>query len=548
MGSRIISRTDKDQLIMMTRILVENIIVPHKAGQSADFADNTAISSAAKKIKKQFGVSTKNCVIHRKSVDARKKAAIKLVYSVCADIPLDSADAEAKLETGFKLYSEGSFEVVFGTDKLNSRPVIAGFGPAGIFCALALAERGYRPIVYERGGNVKSRIEAVERFKLTGRLDVNTNIQFGAGGAGTFSDGKLTTRINDPLCAYVLKKLVELGAPEDITTKAKPHIGTDILIRVVENAEEKLKLLGGEVIYNSKIEISGDEAYVHGEKIDYGVLVLSVGHSARDTYAELLASGYAVEPKAFSVGVRIEHLQSELDRAMLGDFAGDKTIGHAEYGLSHRRGDRGVYSFCMCPGGEVVPAASEEGGVVTNGMSRRLRDGVNSNAAIAVSVKHEDYGATPSGAIAFQRELESRAFAAGGKTYAAPMQTVGDFLNGQHGTQASRIVPSYMNGNVVPSDMRGILPAFVCGMLDEGLRAFGKKIAGFDADDVPMTGVETRTSAPVRIMRGDGLTAFAHERIYPCGEGAGYAGGIMSAAIDGLRVARAVMEKYAPLD
>ena len=532
----------------MIRILAENIIIPHEAGRSSEAADTAALSSAAKKITKQFGCEAKNLTIHRKSVDARKKNAIKLVYSVCTDIPLTSDVFESRVDKGFKLYSEACFDVKCGTEKLCGRPVIAGFGPAGIFCALALAERGYRPLVYERGGDVRRRVKAVEHFNMTGELDTATNIQFGAGGAGTFSDGKLTTRINDPLCAYVLKKLVELGAPKDIVTKAKPHIGTDILIKVVEMAEEKLRELGGEVVYNSRIRVVGDDAFVHGEKIEYGVLVLSIGHSARDTYTELISSGYAIEPKAFSVGVRIEHLQSELDRAMLGDFAGDPTIGHAEYALSHRNGDRGVYSFCMCPGGEVVAAASEEGGVVTNGMSRRLRDGTNSNAAIAVSVKHEDYGATPAGAIAFQRELESRAFSAGGKTYAAPMQTVGDFLSGRCGSEPSRIIPTYRNGDVVPWDLRRVLPAFVCNMLDEGLRDFGRKIKGFDASDVPLTGVETRTSAPVRIMRGDDYTAVAHEKIYPCGEGAGYAGGIMSAAIDGLRVARAVIEKYAPLD
>ena len=532
----------------MIRILAENIIVPHEAGKSAEMTDGVALASAYKKIRRQFGTEPTDLTIHRKSVDARKKSAIKLVYSVCADLHISADAVESKIDKGFKLYSEACFEVKTGSKKLNGRPVIAGFGPAGIFCALALAERGYCPIVYERGGDVASRMKAIEHFNLTGELDTATNIQFGAGGAGTFSDGKLTTRINDPLCAYVLKKLVELGAPEDIVTKAKPHIGTDILVNVVDMAEKKLRELGGEVIYNSKLSVVGDDIFVRGEKVDYGVLVLAIGHSARDTYSELLSAGYAIEPKAFSVGVRIEHLQSELDRAMLGDFAGDMTIGHAEYSLSHRNGDRGVYSFCMCPGGEVVAAASEEGGVVTNGMSRRMRDGVNSNAAIAVSVKHDDYGATPAGAIAFQRELESRAYAAGGSTYAAPMQTVGDFLNGKSGTEASRITPSYMNGNVVPCDMRSILPSFVCDMLDEGLRDFGRKIKGFDASDVPMTGVETRTSAPVRIMRGDSYTAFAHDRIYPCGEGAGYAGGIMSAAIDGLRVARAVIEKYAPLN
>ena len=529
------------------RILAENIIVPYDGRTTSEEADTTALSKAKKKIQKALGCKCNALNINKKSIDARRKNDIKLVYSVSAEVS-SSVSVSAVTSAGFKVWTPSEYELKLGTEKLSSRPVIAGFGPAGMFCALALAENGYRPIVYERGGDVASRVMAVESFNSTGRLDLSTNIQFGAGGAGTFSDGKLTTRINDPLCSYVLEKFVELGAPSDITHKAKPHIGTDILRTVVEAADRKVRALGGDVVYNTKLCITGDKITANGSDIDYGALVLAVGHSARDTYEELLSSGYAIEPKAFSVGVRIEHLQTELDRAMHGELAGDETLGHAEYNVSYREGDRGVYSFCMCPGGEVVGAASEAGGVVTNGMSRRRRDGANANAALAVSVKQSDYGSTPMDAVNFQRMLERRAFTAGGGDYSAPMQTVGDFLSGKKGTEPTRILPTYRGGKVTPTDLHSILPEFVSDMLEKGITKFGGRIRGFDAEDAILTGVETRTSAPVRLLRGDGFTAFAHDRIYPCGEGAGYAGGIMSAAIDGLKIARAIMERFAPLD
>ncbi len=529
------------------RILAENIIVPYNGKISGQEADNAAVSTAVNRAKKHFGCECKNPVIHRKSVDARRKNDIKLVYSVCLDLLLSHEKASERIDKGFKLYSEAGFAHGVGAENMIKRPVIVGFGPAGIFCALALAENGYSPIVFERGGDVNSRVKAIEGFINTGILDTETNIQFGAGGAGTFSDGKLTTRINDPLCTYVLSKLVELGAPDDILTKAKPHIGTDILREVVNNADKRIRELGGEIQYNSRVDISGERISVEGAGVDYGVLVLAIGHSARDTYESLMSSGYVIEPKAFSVGVRAEHLQSDIDKAMHGDLAGDETLGHAEYSLSYREGERGVYSFCMCPGGEVVCASSEEGGVVTNGMSHRKRDGVNANAALAVSVLQGDYGNTPMGAIAFQRELERKAFIAGGSNYTAPMQTVGDLLEGKFGSTPSRVMPTYMRGNVTPCDLNAVLPSFVSDLLKIGIRAFGKRIEGFDRADSVLTGVETRTSAPVRIMRNEGYTAVSHGTIYPCGEGAGYAGGIMSAAIDGLKVARAIMEKYSPI-
>lgn len=522
--------------------------MPYDGKMNGVEADTFAVNSACRKITKALGVKCQSASIHRKSIDARKKAAVKLVYSVCAEIEISKNKVSRIKECGFKLYTEGEFTHNIGSKAMNGRPVIVGFGPAGIFCALALAEKGYAPIVFERGGDVNSRVEAVERFISSAVLDTECNIQFGAGGAGTFSDGKLTTRINDPLCSYVLAKLYELGAPEDILTKAKPHIGTDILRRVVENADRKIRVLGGEIYYNSKAEVAGDKLFVGGNEVSYGILVLAIGHSSRDTYSLLMDGGYLIEPKAFSVGVRIEHLQNELDESMFGQLAGDATLGHAEYNVSYREGNRGVYSFCMCPGGEVMAAASEEHGVVTNGMSYRDRGGDNANAALAVSVLPEDYGATPAGAISFQRQLERKAFEVGGRSYAAPMQKVGDFLNGSVSDKIGRVKPTYMNGNVTAADMRTVLPEFVTDLLSKGIVNFGKKINGFDTPDAVLTGVETRTSAPVRIIRSENFTAPAHEKVYPCGEGAGYAGGIMSAAIDGLRVARAVMETYAPIN
>ena len=524
-----------------TRILIENITLPVSAGRDNDAE---ALAAAEMRIRRELGCEPSETGIHRKSIDARRRGSERFVYSVYASLPPGRNCTE--LPQNMKLYTEPVFTYSEGERQMNGRPVIVGFGPAGMFCALALASAGYRPLVIERGSSVDERVRKVDSFMTGGSLDPDTNIQFGAGGAGTFSDGKLMTRIQDPLCSYILSVLVSLGAPSDIAWKARPHIGTDLLRRVVTETDRRIRSLGGDIIYDSRATLSGDALSVGGEALDYGVLVLSPGHSARDMYASLMTSGYTVEPKAYSVGVRIEHLQSDIDGAMYGDLAGDPALGHAEYSLSYRRGERGVYSFCMCPGGEVVAAASEDGGVVTNGMSCRSRDGINANAALAVSVLPSDYGATPAGAIEYQRTLERAAYSAGGGGFAAPCQTVGDFLGGGVGHVPSRICPTYMHGNVTVCDLRAILPPQVSEMLSLGLRQFDRRISGFASPDVPLTGIETRTSAPVRIMRRSDFTAPGHDLIYPCGEGAGYAGGIMSAAADGLRVARAIMERYAP--
>jgi len=527
---------------MKYTVTVENIKVPI-------IHSDEEIIAASRKILKKSGIisAVKELSVRKKSIDARKKDNIVLVCSVAGTLDADSDLSTQRLLPGVKLTPVNEETVTFGTVPMKVRPVIVGFGPAGMFCALELARHGYAPIVYERGGDIHERVRCADDFMKGGDFSPVTNIQFGAGGAGTFSDGKLTTRIGDPLCRSVLESLCALGAPSEIMWQAKPHIGTDVLRGVVETADKEIRRLGGDVKYHHCVsDVSYDNITVEDETVKFGALVLAIGHSARDTYSALLKNGFQMIPKAFSVGVRIEHLREDIDTAMYGDAAG--MLPPAEYAVSHRVGNRGVYSFCMCPGGIVVPAASEEGGVVTNGMSYSDRRGRNSNSALAVSVLPEDFGNTVHGAVEFQRKLERSAFALGGKDYTAPAQTVGSFLHGRPNT-LGRIEPTYMNGKVRMCDLHEILPNNVSDMLSVGIQRFGRSIAGFDCDDAVLTGVETRTSAPVRILRGDDRRVIDSPcEIYPCGEGAGYAGGIMSAAVDGIKTARAIMAKFAPFE
>ena len=442
---------------------------------------------------------------------------------------------------------------------MSAPPMVVGMGPAGLFAALILAQNGYRPILIDRGGDVAERVSAVEKFRESGCLDTECNIQFGAGGAGTFSDGKLVTRIHDPRCRTVLDTFYRFGAPEEILKLAKPHIGTDVLRGVVGSMLEEIQRLGGSVIYRCRLndfeELADGTLAAHTTAGDFscGALILAIGHSARDTYKTLISKQYAVEPKPISMGVRAEHLQEDIDRAMYGDCAGHPALGHGEYSLSDTRTDRGVYTFCMCPGGEVVAAASETGGLVVNGMSNHARDGKNANAAVLVSVGCEDYspvdGNRALGAIAFQRSVEEKAFGAGGGDYYAPVMTLGDFLTGKRGSEPSRILPSYRDGRVRTADFESVFPPFVTDSLRYAFRCFGKSLAGYDVPDAVLTAAETRTSAPVRILRNnETCTALGHPLVYPCGEGAGYAGGITSAAADGIRIAEALMKRFAPLE
>lgn len=524
---------------------------------SADPSD--AVRTVEKKLR-GIGISHTNCNLQicKKSVDARHKDDIKLIYSVMVSADLLSqkeCDRIAKL--GARLMTTEDLEIKVGNETMQARPLVVGMGPAGMFCALILAENGYKPIIIDRGDRVADRVAALERFYSEHILDTESNIQFGAGGAGTFSDGKLLTRINDPKCAYVLETLVKFGAPEEITVKAKPHVGTDILRTVVDNILGQIEKLGGEVIYRCKLmdirERSDGLVEVVTNKGDIlaSSVVLALGHSARDTYRTLVESQFDIIPKPISVGVRIEHRRSFIEEALYGRFAGEAALGAAEYALSDTRGERGVYTFCMCPGGEVVAAASEEGGVVVNGMSRFARDGENSNSAVAVSVRVEDYeavdGSLVLGAIEFQRRIERRAFAAGGGGYAVPVQTVEDFVNKKSGSEPSSVFPTYMGGNNFKvASMEDVLPSFVCDSLRYGLASFDKKIRGFASAPALLSGAETRTSSPLRMLRGEDMRAIGKKSIYPCGEGAGYAGGITSAAVDGVKVAMAIASRFKP--
>lgn len=527
-------------------ILVSNIKIPITASKEAAF------EKALKTIR-----LTKNQVgdihVHKVSVDARKQENIQFVYTIEITDVLREADVVRRINNpNVKLSQREEIHFLTGSKVLEHPPVITGFGPAGMFAGLVLAQMGYCPIILERGEDVDNRVQKVESFWQNGVLDTQTNVQFGEGGAGTFSDGKLTTRISDPRCSYVLEQLVRFDAPEEILHKQKPHIGTDNLRQVVKKIRRQIIELGGQVLFGTQLtNISLEnrrltKIQTNKGEIPASCLILAIGHSARDTFSMLMDKGVFLEPKAFSVGARIEHRQEDIDQALYGSQAGNPQLPVGEYQLSYRENGRGVYTFCMCPGGVVVPAASEENMVVTNGMSEYARNSGTANAAVVVSVDSKDYGNHPLKAIAFQRQLERAAFSAGQGGYKAPLQTVGDFLEGRQGTAPGRVTPSYARG-WQETDLHQILPAYVTEMMEKGLRQFGRKMKGYDHPSAVLTGVETRTSSPVRITRGENLQSISFEGIYPCGEGAGYAGGIISAAVDGIRVAQAIMEVYKPL-
>lgn len=492
--------------------------------------------------------------VARRSVDARKKDRVQLVYLLDAEVA-DPAAVLARSATG-KLEPAPDYRYrppQPGTESLAERPVIVGSGPAGLFAGLLLAEAGYRPLLLERGQPIDRRGIDVTALLERGVFDPESNVVFGEGGAGTFSDGKLYTLIGDDRRHKVFSELAACGAPPEILVSAKPHIGTDNLRRVVPALRARILAAGGEVRFGQRVsDLLVETNQVRGviaglaDTIPAGAVVLAAGHSARDTFAMLHARGIALAHKPFSLGVRIEHLQAKIDRVQHGFATGNPRLGPAEYKLAHHGADgRSVYTFCMCPGGEVVPAASESDGVVTNGMSLFARDGRNANSALLVSVRPEDFGgSSPLAGLDFQRRWERAAFTLGGGGHAAPVQRLADFLAGRPSERLGGVLPTYRPGHR-PGDLAACLPQFAVQALRAALPALERKLRGFSDPDALLTGVETRSSSPVRVLRDDtGQSSVSG--LYPAGEGAGYAGGIVSAAVDGLRAAEAIIRRFAP--
>ena len=488
----------------------------------------------------------------RHSIDARE--GVKLVCSAAVEVKNESGVWKRCKNKNVQPYAPKKYTPPAPVSAPEVSPVVIGAGPAGLFCALLLARCGVKPILLERGRAVEQRKRDVEHFWRTGELDLTSNVQFGEGGAGAFSDGKLNTGTKDLRHGYILEEFVRFGASEDILVDAKPHVGTDKLYVVLQNLRREIIDRGGEVRFSHKVvDIEQNSGSVTALRVsapegEYTLptkhVVLAPGHSARDTFEMLQKRGVPMEPKPFAVGVRIEHRQRDMDLAQYKEAAGRYGLPPTSYKLScYTEKGRGVFSFCVCPGGEVVAAASEEKRVVTNGMSEFARDGENINGGLLVSVTPDDFpsGDTLAG-VAFQRELEDAAYRLGGGNYAAPAQRVEDFLAHRPSTGAGKVVPTYLP-SVRWCDLHSCLPPFVCEALEEGLPMLGRKLRGFDAPDAILTAVETRSSSPVRIVRDNLSFQSALRGLYPCGEGAGYAGGIMSAAADGLRVAEMILEE-----
>lgn len=503
--------------------------------------------------------SIKNWRILRRSVDARKKPEILFVFTVEFSLDLPPKQLRRVLarcpQVKEKLPAKEYVIIEKPDKKLVTRPVVIGTGPAGYFAALALAEKGYRPLVLERGDKVEVRSRAVEGFWKTGILDPESNVQFGEGGAGTFSDGKLTTRIEDGRVREVLEKFVEYGADPEILYAAKPHIGTDVLKNVVARLRKRIESLGGEILFRTKVTglriMNGRVQAVEmndNETIPAETVILAVGHSARDVYRFLKNAGVRLEPKPFAIGLRVEHKQEFINMIQYG-MKNHPRLGSADYQLTYKdqTTGRGAYSFCMCPGGLVVASSSEEAGVVTNGMSNSKRDSGIANSAIVVTVHTNDFASgDPLAGVDFQREWERKAFLAGGKNYHVPAQTVPDFLEGKI-TRDFGLLPTYRPG-FTAVDLHTILPAELGEVLARALQSFDAKLKGFAGREATLSGIESRTSSPLRILRDETGQSVTLRGLFPAGEGAGYAGGITSSAVDGLKTAQKLMAQYAPPD
>lgn len=487
----------------------------------------------------------------KRSVDARKKNDIKFNATVEVFLNTNEKNAISKSKSKKSTITEVYRYDLPDNKKFSKTPVIVGFGPAGMFCGLILARCGANPIIIEQGQDVDTRIKDIEEFYKTGVLNSSSNIQFGEGGAGTFSDGKLNTGINDIRSRMILNEFVNHGAPEEILYNAKPHIGTDYLRKVVKNIRQEIISLGGEIkfgarfvdfeIKNNRVHSIAIESGNNKEKIETEDLVLAIGHSSRDTFEMLWNKKIMLQQKAFSVGVRIEHLREKIDKSQYGDFYNNSRLGSAPYKLAtHLDDGRGVYTFCMCPGGEVVAAASEENMICTNGMSEFARDKVNSNSALLVGVNPEDFKSEhPLAGIEFQRNIEKTAFKLNDK-YIAPVQKVGDFINNIKSTSFGEVLPSYSRGTAFGC-LNDYLPEFVTDSIRQALPQLDRKLKGFADYDAILTGPETRSSSPVRILRNENFQSVSVIGIYPCGEGAGYAGGIISTAVDGVKCAEKIL-------
>ncbi len=527
-------------------IRVNNIKLP------VDYNDSTLKKSICRELRIDEK-AIKSVSLFRRSIDARKKDNVRFIISADVELNTNENKALSRSKSKNAVFAKPYYYEIPRHKPLSQRPVIVGFGSAGMFAGLILAKAGEKPIIIEQGRDCDSRVKDVESFIKTGVLNTQSNIQFGEGGAGTFSDGKLNTGTKDFRARHVLNEFYAHGAPEEILYNAKPHIGTDKLREVIKNIRKNIIELGGEVLFETKLvsfitnndTIKGIKVNNNGREsvIETDTVILAIGHSSRDTLEMLYNSKVFLEQKAFSVGARIEHLRENIDRSQYGDFAGNKRLGAAYYKLNvQTKNGRGAYTFCMCPGGTVVPAASEENMICVNGMSEFNRNAVNSNSALLVSVTPDDFKSDhPLAGIEYQRSIERKTYEAGGGDYIAPVQRVDDFLNNKKTSSFGEVKPSYSRGtsfNIIDD----ILPDYVTASMREAIVEMDKRLKGFAHPDALLTGAETRSSSPVRITRdSETLQSISVKGLYPCGEGAGYAGGIVSAAVDGIKCAEKVL-------